>query len=92
MRLTRTRLVVSFLLAAGSAPALAQDRRLTPADIFALEYAVDPQVSRDGQWVAYVRQWSDPISDRRYSNLWLVKSDGSGHRPLTSRAAFMRRP
>jgi acylaminoacyl-peptidase len=83
MRLTRTRLVVSFLLA-GSAPALAQDRRLTPADIFALEYAVDPQVSRDGQWVAYVRQWSDPMSDRRYSNLWLVKSDGSGHRPLTS--------
>ena len=84
MRLTRTRLVVSFLLAAGSAPALAQDRRLTPADIFALEYAADPQVSPDGQWVAYVRQWSDPISDRRYSNLWLVKSDGSSHRPLTS--------
>jgi len=44
MRLTRTRLVVSFLLAAGRAPALAQDRRLTPADIFALECAADPPV------------------------------------------------
>ena len=62
----------------------AQDRRLTAADIFSLEYAADPQVSPDGQWVAYVRQWSDAMSDRRYSNIWLVKSDGSGHRPLTS--------
>src|SRR5207237_712894 len=43
-----------------------------------------PQISPDGQWVAYVRQWSDPMTDRRYSNIWLVKADGSSHRPLTS--------
>lgn len=75
-------LLAAALLAA--APAAAQPRPLTPADFFALEQAVDAQVSPDGQWVAYVRQWSDQLTDRRYSNIWLVKSDGSGHRPLTS--------
>ena len=64
-------------------PAAAQ-QKLTPADIFQLEYAADPQISPDGQWIVYVRQWQDPMTDRRYSNLWLVKADGSDHRPLTT--------
>jgi acylaminoacyl-peptidase len=74
----------ALLLLAGVSSARAQDRRLQPADIFQLEYAADPQISPDGQWVAYVRQWSDNMTDRRYSNIWLVKADGSLHRPLTS--------
>ena len=64
-------------------PAAAQ-QKLTPADIFQLEYAADPQISPDGQWIVYVRQWQDLMTDRRYSNLWLVKADGSDHRPLTT--------
>jgi dipeptidyl aminopeptidase/acylaminoacyl peptidase len=67
-----------------SAALPAQDRRLTPADLFQLQYAADPEISPDGQWIAYVRQWSDPMTDRRYSNIWLLKADGSMHRPLTS--------
>lgn len=67
----------------GAAPLAAQGKPLSPADLFQLSYAADPQVSADGQWVAYVRQWSDPTTDRRYSNIWLVKSDGTGLRPLT---------
>ena len=66
-----------------AAPAAAQ-QKLTPADIFQLEYAADPQISPDGQWIVYVRQWQDQMTDRRYSNLWLVKADGSDHRPLTT--------
>ncbi|MBL8989010.1 MAG: PD40 domain-containing protein, partial [Gemmatimonadetes bacterium] len=65
------------------APVAAQ-QRLTPADIFQLEYAADPQISPDGQWVVYVRQWQDLMTDRRYSNLWLVRADGTDHRPLTT--------
>jgi acylaminoacyl-peptidase len=84
--------LVGFVLAAASIaapapgdPALAQaPTRLTPADLFQLELAADPQISPDGQWVVYVRQWSDLMTDRRYSNLWLLKADGSDHRPLTS--------
>ncbi len=66
--------------------ALAQGprERLGPRDVFELEYAADPQISPDGQWVAYVRQFADVMTDRRYSNIWLVRTDGSEHRPITS--------
>ena len=66
-------------------PALqAQARPLSASDMFTIETASDPQTSPDGLWVAYVRNWSDAITDKRYSNIWLVKSDGTGHRPVTS--------
>lgn len=77
-------LLVLATVATAPAAARAQTRPLQPADLFQLEYAADPQISPDGQWVAYVRQWSDNMTDRRYSNIWLVKTDGSVHRPLTS--------
>ena len=70
-------------LALAASPAAAQ-QKLTPADVFQFEYAGDPQISPDGQSVVYVRQWQDPMTDRRYSNLWLVKADGTDHRPLTT--------
>ncbi len=75
---------VLALLVTPSATLPAQEGRLTPADIFQLEYADAPAISPDGAWIAYVRRWSDPMTDRRYSNIWVVRRDGSGHRPLTS--------
>ncbi|MBI3567847.1 MAG: S9 family peptidase [Gemmatimonadetes bacterium] len=82
---SRSRLVtLAFLLLTATSAASAQSRRFEPADIFRLQYAADPQLSPDGQWVAYVRQWSDEMTDRRHSNIWLVKADGSVHRPLTT--------
>jgi len=78
-------LALAGVAALGATASLAaQAPRLTAADIFQLEYAADPQLSPDGKWIAYVRRWSDPMSDRRYSNIWLVRTDGTGHRPLTS--------
>ena len=77
-------LPVMLLMGVAAARLPAQSRRLTPADLFQLEYAAEPQISPDGQSVAYVRQLSDPMTDRRYSNVWLVKSDGSMQRPLTT--------
>ncbi len=59
-------------------------RVLTPEDVFHLEYASDPQISPDGRQVVYVRNWMDIMTDRRRSHLWIVGSDGSSHRPLTS--------
>lgn len=82
----RTSLTISAIILAilvGPA-ALAQSDRLSPMDIFNLESAVDPQISPDGRKIVYVRRWSDVMSDRRYSNLWIINSDGSDHRPLTS--------
>ncbi|HKA22104.1 MAG TPA: hypothetical protein VKN18_27750 [Blastocatellia bacterium] len=58
--------------------------RLTPMDIFDMETAADPQISPDGEKVIYVRQFSDVMTDKRYSNLWIVNFDGSNYRPLTT--------
>src|SRR5947209_11421171 len=53
-------------------------------DVFDLELATDPQLSPDGRRVAYVREFSDVFTERRYSNLWIIGADGSDNRPLTT--------
>jgi len=58
--------------------------KLTVMDEFQLQLPTDPQISPDGKKIVYVRRFADPMTDRRYSNLWLVNSDGTDHRPLTS--------
>ncbi len=57
---------------------------LGPLDVFEFEYARDPQISSDGSRILYVRQFSDIMTDRNYTNLWVVGADGSDHRPLTT--------
>jgi acylaminoacyl-peptidase len=83
--------IVSVLLAAtftfaSSAALQAQDdsHRLTAMDEFQLQLPTDPQISPDGKKIAYVRRFADPMSDKRYSNLWIINTDGSDHRPLTT--------
>ncbi len=55
----------------------------TPADVFQLEFASDPQISPDGSKVAYLRNAVDVMTDRVRSQLWLVSIDGDEHQPLT---------
>lgn len=74
----------SLLLALLTTPLAAQTDRLTEMNVFDLEYASDPRISPDGEWVVYVRQFADVMTDMNYSNLWLVRSDGREHRPLTT--------
>ena len=74
----------SLLLALITSPLAAQTDRLTEMNVFDLEYASDPRISPDGEWVVYVRQFADVMTDMNYSNLWLVGSDGGEHRPLTT--------
>src|SRR5262249_52976705 len=57
---------------------------IRPIDLFDLETTTDPQISPDGTRVAFVRNFSDIMKDRRRSNLWIINSDGSNLRPLTS--------
>ena len=53
-------------------------------DVFELEIAADPQISPDGSQVAYLRQSMDIMIDRARSNIWVIDSNGRGHRPLLS--------
>jgi dipeptidyl aminopeptidase/acylaminoacyl peptidase len=57
---------------------------ITAEDIFNFEFVSDPQISPDGKKIVYVRRFADIMTDKRYSNLWLINFDGSGHRPLTN--------
>ena len=53
-------------------------------DVFDLEWVEKPQISPDGQTVVYVRRGMDIMTDRRFSRLWLINTDGSAHQKLTS--------
>jgi Tol biopolymer transport system component len=53
-------------------------------DVFQLEIAGDPQISPDGSQVAYVRQSNDIMIDRLKANIWIIGTNGRGHRPLLS--------
>jgi len=43
----------------------------------------DPQISPDGQWVAYVVSTVDAKADRSKSHIWMVNIDGSNNRQIT---------
>lgn len=57
---------------------------LQAEDAFDLEYATDARIAPDGSAVVYVRHWADVMTDRRYSNLWIVDVAGGAQRALTS--------
>jgi Tol biopolymer transport system component len=73
-------------------PAWAARPAFSPMDVFALEWASDPQISPDGTQVAYVRQSFDIRSDSRQRAIWLVDRDGGGHRPLAGSEAGQASP
>ncbi len=54
-------------------------------DVFELEWASDPQISPDGKQIVYKRNGFDIMKDNSVGNLWIINSDGSSHRKLTSR-------
>ncbi|NNK87068.1 MAG: S9 family peptidase, partial [Flavobacteriaceae bacterium] len=56
-----------------------------PLDVFGLEFVSDPQIAPDGSRVVYRRNGYDIMKDRRFGNLWIINSDGTDHRKLTSR-------
>ncbi|NND16813.1 MAG: S9 family peptidase, partial [Eudoraea sp.] len=58
---------------------------LSYLDVYELQYASDPQIAPNGEWIVYRRMQLDILKDRAVGNLWMVKSDGSSHQKLTSR-------
>ncbi len=58
--------------------------RLTPEDIFRLQYTTDPQISPDGKRIVYVRGSANIMTDTRETNLWIVNFDGTDDRAITS--------
>jgi acylaminoacyl-peptidase len=61
-----------------------QNDCLTVEGVFNLELVSDPQISHDGKKIVYVRRFADVMTDKRYSNLWIIGLDGTGPRALTT--------
>lgn len=67
-----------------SLAAAAERRLLTADDINAVRELSDPQLSPDGQWVAYAVRTADPVKDKGNSHLWMSSWDGKQSIQLTN--------
>ncbi|MBC7897684.1 MAG: S9 family peptidase [Cytophagaceae bacterium] len=64
-------------------PAQGARRPLRLDDLFRLKTVRDPQVSPDGQWVAYVVSQLDSVRDKSNADVWMVSWDGTRTVQLT---------
>ncbi len=64
-------------------PAPAAPHAMTLDDIFRFQDVGDPQVSPDGQWVAYTLSHIDTTADKRITDIWMVSWDASQDLELT---------
>ena len=84
MLIRRFSLVLVLLLACATAVAAQTARRpLKLDDLTRLRDVRDPQVSPDGQWVAYVVATTDAKEDKSTSHIWMVGIDGRNDRQMT---------
>ncbi|HET7206409.1 MAG TPA: S9 family peptidase [Terriglobales bacterium] len=78
--------VIGFaLLLLATMPALAQaEKHLFNLDDFAaLREVEDPQLSPDGDWIAYTVKTQDVAQDKQVSHIWLTNWPGTETRQLT---------
>jgi dipeptidyl aminopeptidase/acylaminoacyl peptidase len=75
-------LVLSLL--SGASPARAETRPLKVDDIYALREVADPQVSPEGDWVAYTVTTLMPKADESNDDLWMSPFGGGEAVRLTS--------
>lgn len=73
----------SLLLLSLSLTAQPAKRPMSLNDIFKIKNVSDPQISPDGEWVAYVVSTIDEKADRSSSDIWMVSYDGSMTRQIT---------
>ena len=88
VRVLSLRVLAASLLLFGVTSALpAQDagkRVLTVDDLFRIKDVDDPQLSPDGQWVAYTVSTIDAKEDKSSAHVWMIGYDGKTDRQVTS--------
>lgn len=85
------RFLHSFLLFAlfvsttyGSAVGLDKSHPFSVHDMLAMDRLSDPQVSPNGRWIVFVLRETDLEANKGRTDLWLVGTDGTNLRRLTS--------
>ncbi len=59
-------------------------RKLQPADVYRLQTLGDPQVSPEGNWIAYTLSSVDSVQNKRNTDIWMVSWDGKQNIQLTN--------
>src|SRR5271163_4734226 len=62
---------------------VAEKRAITFQDMISMHRLADPQISPDGQWIAYVVATPDLAANHSSSDIWLVPVAGGDSRQLT---------
>jgi dipeptidyl aminopeptidase/acylaminoacyl peptidase len=76
--------ILLFILAVAAAlSAQTAKRPFKLDDLARLRDVRDPQLSPDGQWVAYVVATIDPKEDKGNTHIWMVGYDGKNDRQIT---------
>ena len=77
---------ISVVLLLLPVPGFAQDgeRLITVDDILAIKSVGDPQISPDGDWVAYTVRQRDMEEDKSGTQIWTIATSGGDPIPMTS--------
>ena len=89
--------LAALFSAAFAAPLAAQTaaatpRPIVPADLLRLRSVGDPQVSPDGEWVAFTVSRVDSTKDKRDTDVHMVRWDGTRAVRLTSSSESESQP
>ena len=79
----RTPVYVNPLAAFSAIPSV-QTHPFSIHDMLAMDRLSDPQVSPNGIWIVFVLRQTDLEANKGRTDLWLVATDGTGLRRLTS--------
>jgi len=71
----------SSVVAARQAPG---PRLITVDDLFGIRAVHDPQISPDGQFIAYTVSWTSLKEDKSRTRIWMIPTAGGEAVPLTS--------
>ncbi len=77
------RMLLVVVTAAALAGNLEAQRAVNAEDLNRVKWVSDPQISSDGEWVAYTVSTADSTKDKRQSDVWMTGWDGSNHVRLT---------
>jgi hypothetical protein len=81
-RLSLTLVLLAALAAA--MPAQTAKHPLKLDDLFRMQDVRDPQLSPDGQWIAYVLSAVNVKDDKSSGHIWMIGFDGKNNRQITS--------
>lgn len=83
--------VVPFA-AAAQAPDSSARRAITIGDLFRIKEVHDPQITRDGRWVAYAVTTTDRAADRTEERIWMIPAAGGDPLPLSAEGVSSSHP